>query len=258
MKRIQSLHRFQKAVLALTAAMMLLFTAVYLMAASRKGFLYQNALLIPQQADGRTFYIGKIQGEPACFAVEADKTVTFQYSDRTYGPYTVRENPAAIPQNSEMRTQMTGVELYCGEKLLFYGGITDHSGRLLLYHTDGSLADAGISVTVNGGAENMITMDGSGNGIDPMEPSAYTILDLMTGPKLTHKGAWPLWAGGILICAATMVSVLFADELFRFNLAFRIRDADRAEPSEWEIAGRYISWAVLPVVALALFIGGLQ
>ena len=58
---------------------------------------------------------------------------------------------------------MTGVELYCGEKLLFYGGITDLSGRLLLYHTDGSLADAGISVTVNGGAENMITMDGSGN-----------------------------------------------------------------------------------------------
>jgi len=53
-------------------------------------------------------------------------------------------------------------------------------------------------------------------------------------------------------------SVLFADELFRFNLAFRIRDAGRAEPSEWEIAGRYISWAVLPVVALALFIEGLR
>ena len=119
MKRIQSLNRFQKAVLAVTAAMMLLFTAIYLMAASRKGFLYQNALLIPQQADGRTFYIGEIQGEPACFAVGADKTVTFQYGDRNYGPYTVRENPAAIPQNSEMHTQMTGVELYCGENPFF-------------------------------------------------------------------------------------------------------------------------------------------
>ena len=48
---------------------------------------------------------------------------------------------------------------------------------------------------------------------------------------------------------------MFADELFRFNLAFRIRDAGRAEPSEWEIAGRYISWAVLPVVlALAALV----
>ena len=90
MNRIQSLNRFQKAVLAVTAVMMLLFTAIYLMVASRKGFLYQNALLIPQQADGRTFYIGKIHGEPTCFVVEADKTVTFQYGDRTYGPYTVR------------------------------------------------------------------------------------------------------------------------------------------------------------------------
>lgn len=62
MKRIQSLNRFQKAVLAVTAVMMLLFTAIYLMAASRKGFLYQNALLIPQQADDRTFYIGEIRG----------------------------------------------------------------------------------------------------------------------------------------------------------------------------------------------------
>ena len=41
----RALNRFQKAVLVLTAAMMLLFTAIYLMAASRKGFLYQNALL---------------------------------------------------------------------------------------------------------------------------------------------------------------------------------------------------------------------
>ena len=114
MKRIQSLNRFQKAVLALTAAMMLLFTAIYLMAASQKGFLYQNALLILQQADGRTFYIVEIQREPACLAVEADKTVTILYGDRNYGPYTVRENPAVIPQKSEMHTQITGVELYCG------------------------------------------------------------------------------------------------------------------------------------------------
>ena len=43
-----------------------------------------------------------------------------------------------------------------------------------------------------------------------------------------------------------------------FRLAFRIRGADRAEPSDWEIAGRYLSWTALPVLALALFIGGLR
>ena len=40
--------------------------------------------------------------------------------------------------------------------------------------------------------------------------------------------------------------------------AFRRAGVDRAEPSDWEIAGRYLSWTALPVLALALFIGGLR
>ena len=51
--------------------------------------------------------------------------------------------------------------------------------------------------------------------------------------------------------------LLFADELFRWNLSFSIRNADRAEPSEWEIQTRYISWTVLPIMALVVFVRGL-
>ena len=52
--------------------------------------------------------------------------------------------------------------------------------------------------------------------------------------------------------------ILFADELFRWNLAFRIRNAEDAEPSELELAGRYITWTVLPLAALAVFVIGLR
>ena len=48
------------------------------------------------------------------------------------------------------------------------------------------------------------------------------------------------------------------DELFRWNLSFSIRHPERAEPSDWEIAGRYISWTALAVMALAVFISGLR
>ena len=75
---------------------------------------------------------------------------------------------------------------------------------------------------------------------------------------MTHKGVWPLWACGVLLCALTAVSILFADELFRLGLALRIRDADCAQPSGLEIAGRYLSWTVLPAVALAVFVAGLK
>ena len=90
-----------------------------------------------------------------------------------------------------------------------------------------------------------------------MKPSAETILELMDGPELTHKGDMQAWFGGVFICVINAISILFADELFRFNLAFQIRNADRAEPSEWEIAGRYISWTIIAGMALALFVMGL-
>lgn len=76
--------------------------------------------------------------------------------------------------------------------------------------------------------------------------------------ELTHKGEWFAWFSGALLCAVNALLILFADELFRWTLRFHIRDADYAEPSDWEIAGRYISWTVFPVMALAVFIVGLQ
>lgn len=62
----------------------------------------------------------------------------------------------------------------------------------------------------------------------------------------------------MLLCVVTLLSMLFADELFRFDLSFRVRDPDRAEPSDWEMAGRHISWTLLPVMALVVFIIGLR
>ena len=63
---------------------------------------------------------------------------------------------------------------------------------------------------------------------------------------------------GLLICVVTVISILFADELFRLDISFKIRDVERAEPSDWEIACRYISWTVFPLIAMILFIIGLQ
>ena len=130
----------------------------------------------------------------------------------------------------------------------------DYGSSSWLYNEDGTLADIGfLAASWNG-----IVMDENGNVIDQMEPSVSTILDLMTGPELTHKGEWLLWFGGTCICILTAFSILFADELFRWNMAFQIRNADQAEPSDWEIASRYIFWTGMPLLALFVFIEGLQ
>lgn len=254
MGRLKALNRYQKAVLIIITAMVLIFTILYPLTISREGLSYQGAILIPSRQDGSTLYSGKIQGQAACFSVSADKTVRLQYGDKTYGPYTAQKDPTAIPKDHDLSDRMTGIELYCSDALLFRGGVLKQEDYLLLLLEDGSVYDIGISVTTNAS----VVMDADGTIIDPMEPSASTILTLMSDPQLTHKGSLDAWIGGVLICAVTAISILFADELFRFALAFRIRDAEQAEPSDWEMTGRYISWTILPLITLWLFIQGLQ
>ena len=83
-------------------------------------------------------------------------------------------------------------------------------------------------------------------------------MGLLDSPELTHKGIWLAWFLGIIICGVTVVSILFADELFRLRLSFRIKNVEDAEPTEWEMTTRYLSWIVFAIGAFAIFIIGLQ
>ena len=243
MDRIKELGCYQKILLLLMAVMILAFTVIYPIVTARSGFLYKDAILVPAEEDGCTVYFGKIRGTAATFTVSADKTVIFQYGNTVYGPYTVKEDPAAIPKDSDLQAQMTGIELRCGGEIVFRGGVVNSGDWRMLYNEDGSF-DLLRSITAT-------MSDGT------MEPSVSTILDLTDGPALTHKGTWLGWFGGVLICVITALTMLFADELFRWNASFLVRNAEEAEPSDWEIAGRYITWTALPVMAAVIFILGL-
>lgn len=236
------------------AVMILVFTIVYPLVTARVGFLYEDAILVPTEEDGRTVYSGRIRGIAALFTVSADKTVIFQYGGTVYGPYTAREDPTAVPKDDSLSGQMTGIEVRCGDEIVFRGGVVKSGDWRMLYNEDGSFETLRITATMSDGT----VVDENGNRIDPMEPSVSTILDLMDGPALTHKGAWLGWFGGVLICVIAALTMLFADELFRWNASFLVRNAEEAEPSDWEIAGRYITWTALPVMAAVIFILGLK
>ena len=251
MERIKCLNYYQKGLLLLMTAMMLVFAVLYPVTISRVGFQYKGTILVPSQENGNTVYSGKIQGKQAHFTVSEDKSVVFQYGKKIYEPYTIKEDATAIPKNEEMAEYMMGVELRQGEDILFRGGVLDTGNFYWLYSEDGTLDNVAISYVGSDGIER----DKNGNIIDPVEPSASTILELMNNPELKHKGKWFV---AVFICVLNAVSILFADELFRWNLAFQIRNVDHAEPSDLEIAGRYIGWTVISIMALVIFIMGLQ
>ena len=251
--RIRALGKYQKAVLAAAVLLVLVFSVLYPVTMGREGYLYRGALLTPGQEEGGTVYTGMVNGVQARFTVAPDRAVTFQYGETTYGPYTAVEDPSAIPENVGM-AGLTGVELRKGEEVIFRGGVVRQGDTLWLYHENGDLENGGITITTSTG----VTLDENGNVVDPNEPSLSTILELMGGPALTHKGDWLPYLLGVFLCAVTAVTILFADELFRFQLSFRVRDVENAEPTDLELFGRYVTWTVLPIAALVIFALGLQ
>ena len=256
MDRIKNLNGYQKGILSLLSVMLAGFTVAYFVVSSRVGFAYRDTILLLRNEGENTVYAGRIQGTDAVFTVTPDKTVTFSYGNKSYGPYTAKEDPTAVPEDpiSEL---MIGVELRQGDEIFFRGGVLPNggnNGHMMLFDENGSFAGLNVYVTTTNGK----VFDSEGNEIDQMAPSPSTILNLMDGPELTSKGEWTAWFFGVFLSMITAVLILFADEIFRWNLSFRIRDAYGAEPSEWEIADRYISWTILPIAVLVIYIIGLS
>lgn len=254
MQRIKDLNYYQKGILIITIAMALVFAVIYPKTISRVGYRYNDAILVQTQENGNTLYSGTIKGKEACFTV-SNNTVLLQYGDKTYGTYTVNEDPTAIPEKDDLKSSMTGIEVLEGDTVIFRGGVLDVGDFYWLYNEDGTMDNMiGISYTTSDGIER----DENGNPIDRMKPTVSTIYELINNPELTHKGEGLAWFGAVFISILNVVSILFADELFRFILSFRVRDAYSAEPSEWEVAGRYIGWTVITIMVLVIYITGLQ
>ena len=253
MERIRQLDWYQKGILILLLAMALVFAVIYRMSIARVGFLYQDKIFAPSEENGATVYSGKISGKPAQFTVSEDKSVSFQCGGKTYGPYTVTEDPTALPELDIEPEGMTGVEIREGEKLVFRGGFWQSGEDYWLRNEDG---DMGLEIYYTTGAG--IQRDADGNAVDPLEPALSDILRLVYGPELTHKGTWLAWFGAVFISLLNAGSILYADELFRWDLSCQIQNAETAVPSEWEMMKRYLGWTALTIAVLVIYIVGLR
>lgn len=256
MERFRELNLYQRVILLLLAAMIIGFAFLYTLSPALEGMIYMDAFLQVSEENGNTVYSGTIKKVESRFVVTGENVVSFFYGERVYGPYTLREDPAAIPDNAEYAHLMTGIEILDGDKIRFRGGYLNTESMKMLYREDGSYEGFLITAVMSDGT----VVDGDGNVIDQMEPDLYTILNLMEGPELYRKGNWSgwiCWICGFLFAVSTAVSMLFADELFRWKFLFSVRDVDSIEPSDWVIAERYIGWTIGTVAALVFFIIGL-
>ena len=254
-QKIKELNWYQKGILLLLLVLIPVYAVIYHVNVSRVGVLYNDKIFVPAEENGATIYSGKLEGKPSSFTVSGDKTtVTFHCGDTVYGPYTIEEDPSALADIEFCPSDMLGVALYDGETLLFRGGFWPSGDFTQLYRADGS-PDLNMGLYA---VENGVWKNADGSVVDPAKPDAADILRIALAPELTHKGDWLVWFGAVCISLLNAATILYADELFRWNLSFQIQNAEDAQPSEWEMLSRYLGWTVLTILAFIVYILGLK
>ena len=253
MTHFRDMNGYEKAIVIALFVLFAVFTVLYVITTSQAGYAYRDTILVHSTENGNTVYSGEIEDKEAHFTVTPEGSVTFVCGNKTYGPYTVKEDMTAIPEDTLCTV---GLEVRDKDEIIFRGGYGVASGYRFYYNEDGSSYNAGdfYASASNGG----IVMDADGNIIDTMEPSVSTILTLLEGPQLKHRGSWGMWILCTVLVVMTLVSVFFADALFRWRLSFHVRDADTLEPSTWEIDRRIIRWGVSVLLILIIYIVGLK
>ena len=263
MKRIKDLDIFQQGLLAAMAVMVLVFSVLYPIALCRKGIKFRNALLVRHAKNGTTVYSGRVNDQDTSFTVSPDGTIFYRHGSAEYGPYTVREDPTAIPKDDALSTgiEATGIEVFLGDEVIFRGGASTIHGFLMLTDENGNgpLMDDNMVIPYgNFTIKDGMLYDVNGKMVDNAAPSVSSIVNLFLGLKLTHKGIWELWLYGVLVCALNVFLILYADELFRICANRWLRNGEDAEPSDWAKDQRFYARCGLAVCALILFIIGLQ
>ena len=235
MELIKECNRTQKVFLILLIALVAIFTVLYPIAVSQKGIEYEDSFLEMRSENGDTIYFGNIDGKRLTFTVTEDKALTCTYGDKTYGPFTAKKDPTAVPWTNGAARDMVGVEIREGEEILFRGGVLVNEDYMVF-----------VDEKIYDGQEPPI-----------YRQYAETILRLLAGPKLISRGNFWAWLGGVIVAALTALSIVFVDELFYWSMSWRVRNAELAEPSDWEEFTRPIGWLLGLICSLGIFISGL-
>lgn len=237
-ERWQELTKVQKGTLLVLAVLAVVFAVVYAINVPKLGMAYNGSFFLLTENGPERTYTGHNEGADAVFTVLED-TVTSRWGEETH-TYTVKKDLTAVPK--EWRGgSVQGVEVWEGDTRLFRGGWDSHYE--LLYREDGEL-------------ENLITIR---TNFDPpmREPAVGLVLYLWNGPELVHKADGFFYFLGLFLAVLGTLGLFFADELFRWHMAWRVRDPYGAEPSDWELLGRTVSGIVMTLGALFIWGAGL-
>ena len=204
--------KVKKVLLLVLAALVALFGVLYWRsAAGPEGVAYRDVLYFPTQELEALVYTGKADGQTVSYAVGSDGSVTCRVGETVHGPYTIREDPSAVPDGYE---GSQGIEIRLGDEVLFRGCYLPRS-TLSLIQEDGeplwgsssyAFASDGTILGENG---RVITQQ------EFHEPDLYTLVRVALEPELTHRGSMGLYLAVTLLALFNIIQICFPHLFFR-------------------------------------------
>lgn len=237
--RISQLSMTQRVLLILQAVLVLLGIILYAAVGGQQVIRFGDGRLKVGEENGAAVYAGK-----SIKLVARDDTLEHYENGELAATYTVTEDPTAVPTEGTADLVVTDPDSLRGVEIR-------HNGILLFRGSYRIISDTIFCFDENGDLSVLSSVDRDGL-------NASTVLSLLYDPDVESRGDLRLILLGVFLSVLNAVSILFADELFRWNLRFSIRNVEDAEPSDWELFSRGLSWVLLMLTSLvSLLLGAL-
>lgn len=212
----RELGRFRQVLLILLAAMLSLTALGVIYESTRPGIDYCGEFFLRTQEGETTQYKGDFVGSPVTITVTRDQVEIYNGNFQHYGPYAIRDDPAAVPETTDWDgvtgKDLRGLEVWRKEELLFRGGAYQSGNIWRLFEEDG-------------------TLRWEGDYGEEREPSATAICTLYLGPALSHMGSWLGFGVAALVALFGTVDMLFAEYFFKRNVNRTVQNVEDPEPT---------------------------
>lgn len=248
--RWQEMSRGRRIILLIQPVLFLLALTLSLTLGRQQITSYRDGHLRYEQQGEAAVYSGRVEGRQVKYVVSPGPTVEFWLDGALDSAYTITEDPTAIPEadkapmfgNSE---DLVGIEIRKDGGVWFRGA----------YPAWGAYSSYYWLVDENGRSDSLdsITIVGTSTPPPDPAPTPKNILTMANGPEVSRRGHAEFILLGLLVGATCLVTLLFEDQLFRWNLSFQIQNPYGAEPSDWELFGRWVGWVAMTGVALLCF-----
>ena len=219
-----AMTRFQRVCLLLQAAVILLFTVLYPVVGSWKGTEYNGDFYRRTVQGEAAAYTGTRDGLKTVYAVRPlgeGYTVECEIEGQVFGPYDIALAPEAAGDVGDWTGPVTGgIEVRQGERVLYRGPYYASPEGKLLWMGD-------MDALYIGG--KIVQMGFSSSPAYVEEPEAADLLYFAMKPTITHQGNWIYYVAGFFLAVLNGVGILFAEELFVWEMSWHINRPEDAE-----------------------------